>query len=69
MDRRETLLQIYSIYTLTTIAATWELLIEVFYFLFSLIELNNNNNNNNNNNTFIVLNPKEFRRLLNYPRE
>ena len=26
-------------------------------------------NNNNNNNMFIVLNPKEFRRLLKYPRE
>ena len=27
-----------------------------------------NNNNNNNNNMFIVLNPKEFRGLLKYPR-
>ena len=30
---------------------------------------NNNSNNNINNNMFIVLNPKEFRRLLKYPRE
>ena len=26
-------------------------------------------NNNNNNNMFIVLNQKEFKRLLKYPRE
>ena len=29
----------------------------------------NNNNDNNNSNMFIVLNPKDFRGLLKYPRE